>query len=324
MRALVTGAHGFVGSHLVEALLAEGHEVRALVSPWGQLANLRGVLAEVEVVRADIRVPDALDVACAGIDVVFHAAARVADWGPWPPFHETNVLGTEHVLRAAARAGAGRLVHVSSVAVHRYRGFRDADPRTAPLDGDLNAYARSKVMAERLVAAATDLETVIVRPGAWPFGPRDPVLEQVIRALRRPAFPLVGDGSAVLNTAYVGNLTRGLVLAGVVPRAAGRVYLVADDGAPSWREALGELARLIGARPRWLSLPPSLAAAGGAGAEAAWRLFAPRRPPPVRRYLAALMRHDLHFSTHHAREELGFAPAVSWREGLARSVEPGR
>jgi 2-alkyl-3-oxoalkanoate reductase len=320
VNALVTGAHGFIGSHLAEGLLAAGHRVRALVSPWGDLANLRDVLGEVEIARADIRAPEALDDAFTGIDVVFHAAARVADWGAWPPFYETNVLGTANVLRAATGAGVQRLVHVSSVAVHRYRGYRDADPRTAPLDGDLNAYARSKRLAERRVAAATDLETVIVRPGAWPFGPRDPVIAQVTRALRAPAFPLVGGGGAVLNTAYVGNLVGGLILAGVAAEAAGRVYLIADEGAPSWREVLAELARLTATRPRWLTLPPALAAAVGTGTEGTWRLLAPGRTPPVRRYLAALMRHDLHFSTRHARVELGYRPQVSWQAGLARTV----
>ena len=320
VNALVTGAHGFVGSHLVEGLLAAGHRVRALVSPWGQLSNLHAVLAEVEIVRADISVPDALDAACKGIDVVFHAAARVAEWGAWQPFYETNVLGTENVLRAAARAGVQRLVQVSSVAVHRYRGFRDADPRTAPLDGDLNAYARSKARAERLVAAATDLETVIVRPGVWPFGARDPTLPRLLRALRSGVFPLVGGGRSVLNTAYVENLVAGLVLASTVPRAAGRIYLIADQGTPTWREVLAELARLTGAEPRWLSLPAPLATAAGSVTEATWQWARPGRRPPIGRYAAALMRHDLHFSIRHAVDELGFAPTVPWREGLRRSV----
>jgi 2-alkyl-3-oxoalkanoate reductase len=320
VRALVTGAHGFVGSHLVEALLAEGHEVRALVSPWGQLANLRRVIDDVEVVRCDITEPDGLEAACAGVETVFHAAARVAEWGPWAPFHETNVLGTEHVLRAAERVGARRLVLVSSVAVHRYRGYRDADPRPAPLDGDLTAYARSKVLAERVVGRAREVEPVIVRPGVWPFGPRDPTLARVVRALRSGVFPLLGGGRSVLNTAYVDNLVDGLILAGTVPAAAERVYLIADDGMPTWREVLAELARLAGAAPVWLPLPAGLAAATGTVTEAAWRRVRPDRPPPIGRYAAALMRHDLHFSTRHARDELGFVPNVPWREGLCRSV----
>jgi 2-alkyl-3-oxoalkanoate reductase len=320
VNTLVTGAHGFIGSHLVEGLLAAGHRVRALVSPWGDLANLSRVLDDVEVVRGDIALPGGLDAACAGIETVFHAAARVAEWGPWEPFHRTNVLGTEGVLRASERADVRRLVLVSSVAVHRYRGYREADPRRAPLDGDLTAYARSKAAAEAVVARATALEWVIVRPGVWPFGPRDPTLPRLLQALRAGVFPLVGGGRSVLNTAFVVNLVDGLILAGTVPAAAGRVYVIADDGMPSWREALAELAHLVGAQPWWLPLPAPLAAAAGAATEAAWRTAWPSRRPPIGRYAASLMHHDLHFSIDHAREELGYVPRVPWREGLRRSV----
>jgi 2-alkyl-3-oxoalkanoate reductase len=320
VNALVTGAHGFIGSHLVEGLLAAGHRVRALVSPWGDLVHLRRVIDDVEVVRCDVTVPDGLEAACAGIETVFHAAARVAEWGPWAPFHRTNVLGTEHVLHAAERVGVRRLVLVSSVAVHRYRGYRDADPRPAPLDGDLIAYARSKALAELVVGRARGVEPVIVRPGVWPFGPRDPTLPRLLRALRSGVFPLVGGGRSVLNTVYVDNLVDGLILAGTVPAAAERVYLIADDGMPSWREVLVELARLAGVAPLWLPLPGALAAAAGAVAEATWRRVWPDRPPPIGRYAAALMRRDLHFSIRHARDELGFVPTVPWREGLRRSV----
>jgi 2-alkyl-3-oxoalkanoate reductase len=321
VNALVTGAHGFVGSHLVEGLLAAGHRVRALVSPWGDLTNLSRVADDVEVVRGDIGLPEGLEAACAGIETVFHAAARVAEWGPWEPFHRTNVLGTEHVLRAAERADVRRLVLVSSVAVHRYRGYRDADPRSAPLDGDVNAYARSKAAAEAVVGRASGVEPVIVRPGVWPFGTRDPTLPRLLRALRGGVFPLVGGGRSVLNTAFVGNLVDGLILAGTVPGAAGRIYLIADDGMPTWREALAELARLVGAHPWWVPLPGPLASLAGAATEAAWRTAWPSRRPPIGRYAASLMRHDLHFSTGHARDELGFVPGVPWREGLRLSVE---
>lgn len=320
MNALVTGGHGFLGSHLVEALLAAGHRVRVLASPWGALDRLAAVLDAVELVRADIATPTGLPEACEGIDVVFHVAAKVAEWGPWPPFQRANVLGTEHVLRAAEGARARRLVLVSSVAVHRYRGFRDADPRRAPLDGDLTAYARSKVQAELAVARARGVEGVIVRPGAWPFGPRDPQLPRVLAALRAGPFPLVDGGRAVLNTAYVENLVAGLVLAGTVPAAAGRTYLIADDGMPTWREVLAEIARLAGASPRWLPLPGPLAAVAGELVEATWALARPGIRPPIGRYAASLMRHDLHFSTRHAREELGYVPGVDWREGLRRTI----
>ena len=331
MRALVTGAHGFIGSHLCERLLAAGFGVRALVSPWGSIDNLGAVLDRLELTRADITDESGLRGACEGVDVVFHAAARVADWGPWEAFYKTNVLGTQNLLREAERAGAGRFVLVSSVAVFPYAGFRDADARRLERKVTHNdnsvrggeAYARSKVAAEDAVAGAGRegrLEGVIVRPGLLPFGPRDANFERVAGAVKRGLLPLVDGGRALVNTAYVENLVEGLYLAGTVPGAAGRDYVIADAGGVTWRDFFGTLASLLDAPPPRLTLPGALPSAAARPVEALWATLAPKTEPPLTRYRAQLMRRDVHFSLRHAFDELGYRPRVDWREGLARTV----
>ncbi len=325
MRALVTGAHGFIGSHLAERLLDEGWAVRALVSPWGKLDNLKAVLEhpKFEITRANLTQRESLRGVCREVDVVFHAAAKVADWGAWKGFYQTNVLGTEHLLREAERASVKRFVLVSSVAVHPYTGFRDADTRVLPRDGtiktSINAYARSKVLAEDIVVKA-DLETVVVRPGLWPFGTRDPNFARVVQEVERGTLPLVNGGRAVLNTAYVENLVQGLFLAGTVPSAAGKTYLIADEGAPSWRELFGELADLLNAPKPRLNLPGSVVEPLGGAVETLYTKVAQQTEPPLTRYRARLMRQDVHFSIQNAKEELGYAPEVTWREGLKRTL----
>ncbi len=319
MKVLVTGAHGFIGSHLVEKLLAEGAAVRALVSPWGRLDKLAGVADRLELVRADISKSETLGGMFDGVALVYHAAAKVADYGPAKTFQQVNVQGTRNVLREAEQAGVGRLVLVSSVAVHRYSGFRDADPRQRPRDGVINAYARSKIAAEDVLTSAA-LETVIVRPGLWPFGPRDPNFVRVAGALKKGLFPLVDGGSAVFNTAYSENLVDGLWLVGTVPEAAGRTYVLADEGAPSWNEMFAELTRLLHAAPPRLSLPGALSEPLGETVEQAYGLLGIGSEPPLTRYRGALMRRDVHFSTVAAARELGYVPRFSWQEGLARTV----
>lgn len=322
MKALVTGAHGSIGSYLCEHLLAEGHSVRALVSPWGGLENLAAVLGhpKLSLLRADLTRPESLTGSCQGVEVVFHAAAKVAEWGPWEAFYETNVRGTEHLLEAARRGGARRFVQVSSVSVHRYTGFRDADPRATPRDGDVMAYAVSKRMAEDAVLAAEGIETVVVRPGLHLLSPRDPLLLRQARALKRSLLPMVNGFRTVVNTAYVGNLVQGLLLAGTVPGISGRSYVIADAGCPTLREVFDLMADLLGAPKPRLNLPGPVAAAVGRSVEGSWARLLPGQKPPLVYYMAYAALRDVHFSVAAAERELGYAPPWSWQEGVERTV----
>jgi len=323
MKVLVTGAHGFLGSHVTESLLAAGHEVRALVTPWGEVTNLAGVAHDprLQLVRADLTEEQTVAGLCEGVEGIVHAAGRVADWGPWDAFYRTNVLGTRHLLQEAAASGTRRFVFISSVAVHAYSGFRRADPRTQPRDNLRSAYAYSKILAEDLVMGSAKLEPVVVRPGLWPFGARDATFERIERAVAKGRLPLMRRGGSVLNTAYAENFAHGVLLSLTSPAAAGKVYLIADDGMPSWRELLGELARLIGSNPPRLNLPRTPSTVLASGVEATWGALFPKVEPPVTRYRAGLMAHDVHFSIEHAERELGFRPQVDWREGMRRSFE---
>lgn len=321
MRILVSGAHGFIGSHLCEHLLQCGHEVVGLASPWGDIANLHNASSHpaFTLVRCDIA--DASTLATLpGYDGAVHAAARVADWGPWEPLVRTNVVGTRNLIDHAVATGALRFVFISSVSVHRYRGFRNADPRKTPRDQRNLPYARSKILAEDLVLGERGLEGVVVRPGLWPFGPRDRKFPQIIEAVRRGILPLVDGGNAVLNTAYVTNLVRGIGLALLRLEAPGRVYVIGDEGSPSWRELFDHLAGLLGVSPPWLSVPAWLACGIGSAVEHAYRVAAPGREPPLTSYRAKLMARDVHFDLSAAARELGYEPPTSWQVGLDETV----
>ena len=321
MKALVTGAHGFIGSHLCEYLLKQNCEVRALVSPWGKLDNLAAILEhpKLDLYKADITKSEDLNNICQDIEVVFHTAARVKDWGLWGSFYKVNVEGTQNLVQESERQSVKRFVLISSVAVHHYTGFRNADPRTLPINGDMNNYAKSKVMAEEVVIQA-GLEHTIVRPGLWPFGKRDPNLKKIIHSLRIGLLPLVNGGKAVINTAYVGNLVEGLYLAGTTTEASNKVYLIADEGMPSWHEVFNHLAKLSGGFKPFIRLPAKYIKPFG-GLEHVWAEALPDIEPPITNYRTQLMANDVHFSIAHATNELGYKPTVSWQEGLTLSLE---
>ncbi|HTK73749.1 MAG TPA: SDR family NAD(P)-dependent oxidoreductase, partial [Gemmataceae bacterium] len=153
MRALVTGAAGFIGSHIVERLAAAGHNVRGMVRTAAQGATVRSLGAEP--VQGDVTQPATLRSAVKDVETVIHAAARVTDWGDWPAFEAATVRGTQNILRAAVDAGVRRLVLVSTVAVYDNRvGDRlhvvpEDTPHNGVGDRLLGHYARAKVLAEQ-------------------------------------------------------------------------------------------------------------------------------------------------------------------------------
>ena len=316
-RVLITGAHGFLGSHLCEAYLAAGHQVTALVSPWGKLDNITQV-PSLQVVRADIRDAQGLTNICEDIDIVVHAAAKVADWGRWQDFYSANVKGTIYLLRAAQRAEVTRFVLVSSIAVHPYSGFVNANTRSLSRDSTINAYARSKRMAEDAVMAST-LPWTIIRPGLWVFGERAPQFARVVKAISRGQLPLVGDGQTRINTAYAVNLAEGICCTSCHDVAINQSYVLADDGAPTWLEVFTQIAHTLNVPAPKYHLPAPLVRSAAELCEGLWAVM-PTKEPPLTRYRAQLMTQDVHFSIQAARDELGYTPKLSWQEGITRSL----
>jgi nucleoside-diphosphate-sugar epimerase len=218
MKALVTGATGFVGSHLVEALRLRGDEVTALVRSPGKAA----LLAELGVRQApgDLRDGAALDHAADGQDVVFHVAGLIAARSE-AEFLEVNRDGTARVLEAAGRANVRRFVLFSSMAA--------AGPSTPgrPLTGSevarpVTAYGRSKLAGENVVRAGRVPWTILRPPMV--YGPRDRELLKVFRAARTGIAPVFGDGTQELSAVHGADLAQAAVACATPELALGRIY----------------------------------------------------------------------------------------------------
>jgi len=320
MRTLVTGGNGFLGSHLVRALREQGDEVRVLAQPGTDTDRIDGLGAEVS--WGDLLQPETLEAACAGREVVFHLAGVVQDWGPAELFRRVNVGGTRNLLAAAKARGVRRLVFTSSLAVHRYAGISSGDEEQ-PRDNLRHPYGASKIACEELLLEAHgrgEIQTVIVRPGVFPFGPGDRlVLPQLVQ--NRQRYRHVGGGHARLCTAFAPNLAEGLCLCGSAPRAAGEVYVIADDETPSWRELMDRLFEGLGLPAPRRSVPLWLALTAAAVAEA-WAALTRRRAGPlINRYRVALAGRDCVFSSGKARTQLGWQPRVGLDHAIALTTD---
>jgi nucleoside-diphosphate-sugar epimerase len=317
MRILLTGASGFIGSHILDELATHQHQIRAMDLRWPAPATRDAV----EQITGDVTRPDDCRQAVAGCDAVCHLAAKVGDWGPDADYQRVNVGGTRTLLAAARAAGARRFLLFSSVSVHHYRGLRDAD-ESAPRDGHLNAYVRSKVAAEEVVRAeATGIEWVIVRPGVFPFGPRDRTsFLHLARAIERGTIGFVAGGDALLTTAYAENLAAGTRLSLEHPAAANEDFVIGDDEPVSWRDLFTRFARALGVRPPRLSVPLWLAYPVAAALEGAWGIVGAKDPPLLTRYRILVAGRDCSFRSGKARRLLGYAPTVSLDEAIRRTV----
>jgi 2-alkyl-3-oxoalkanoate reductase len=252
MKALVTGATGFVGSHLVEALRAAGHEVTALVRSPAKAAAL-GPLG-VRVTAGDLDDPASLGRAVEGQEVVFHVAGLIAARSE-AEFMRCNREGTASLVAAAARAKASRFVYVSSMAAggpaapgQPLRGTEPPRPVTA--------YGRSKLAGEAAVTAGA-LPWVIVRPPTV-YGPRDREVLKVFRMARLGVAPVFGDGSQELSAVHGADLAGALVAAGTAAATLGRVYYACHPEIVTSAEFVRGVGRAMGRRLRLVPIPPSV------------------------------------------------------------------
>jgi nucleoside-diphosphate-sugar epimerase len=324
VRALVTGAAGFLGSHIVDACRARGDEVSALVRPSSDLSYLR-TLPAVTLNRGDLSDVASLEQATRGVDVVYHSAARVLDYGSRRDFHEANVAGTARLLEAARKNGVRRFVFVSSPSVvGDGRDQLDVDESYPYPASFLNLYSETKAEAEKLVLRAngTGIVTCAVRPRAV-WGPRDRhgyMPKILARLADRRMRDLSGGREIRASLCYCENAAQACVLAAVAPGAGGRAYFVTDREVVDVWEFMGTVARTFGVPAVGRKVSPAVLRILVEIVHALWKIpvLGHRRPPPVSRYSVSLLTRSSTYDTSAARRDLGYEPRVTQSEGLER------
>ncbi len=320
MKALVTGATGFVGAALAGTLIAAGWQVRALTRAGSDPRNLRTLTVERTV--GDLTDAPSLERAVAGCDAVFHAAADYRLWVPDPQtMYRANVDGTRNLLEAARRAGVQRIVYTSSVACIGLPADGGVGTEDTPvsLESMVGHYKRSKFLAERvaLEAAGQGAPVVIVNPAA-PVGPRDvkptPTGQIVLDAARGRTPAYVDTG---LNIVHVDDVAAGHVLAFHRGRPGER-YILGGENLPL-REILVEITRLAGRAPPRIRLPHGVVLPIAYLAEGFARVTG--KPTRVTVDSVRMARKRMYFSSEKAARELGyryrpaalaFADALEW------------
>ena len=318
--SLVTGATGFIGHRLVRSLLERGDTVRGLVRDPAKAEDLGGLGAEL--VQGDVTDDESIARAVQGVDRVFHTAGLVGEWLDRDEARRVNVEGTRRVFSHAADAGAERGIHVSSMSVLGTIHHHGTDESAPYVYGD--PYTDTKIDSEqaaRDVAAGKGLELVVIRPG-FVYGPRDrQILLPVVERMLEGKFAFAGDGGKEMNTVYVDDVSQAALLADQTPAAAGQVYNITDGQNTTMREFVTFIAEHLGIPPPTRKAPVPVIKYGSVVMESLWRAAGAKKPPLLNKSRARFLYYNQNFSIEKARQELGYEPRVSYREGLPKALD---
>ena len=322
---LISGGTGLLGSHIAEQLHRRDLPFRALCRPGSDTTFLESIGARI--IEGDVTDYESLRRACDGVDTVYHAAARVGDWGRWKDFVKVSVDGTRNALDAATASGVRRFLHISSISVYGHlngkgRTFEENTPLGANL-AKWAYYSRAKVAAEKLVwdrHARGSLQVTVIRP-SWLYGPRDrATLRRLIDSIRRRKLKLIGDGENRLNVVHAGNVAEAAILAAQSDRAVGEAYNCSHDGVLTQRQYFSMVAKAAGEPEVTARVPYGVANSAALVMECFGHLCRTKRPPLVTRYSVWLMGRRCFFECRKIKEHLGWSSRISYEEGIPSAV----
>ncbi|HUC40108.1 MAG TPA: NAD(P)-dependent oxidoreductase [Gemmatimonadales bacterium] len=320
MRAIVTGGTGFIGSHLIEALLARGDDVVCVGRPGGGRA--RGWLAQLPVGYADVGVHDAGRLArhLEGADVVFHLAGRNHARSA-AELYSLNTDGTACVVRAAALHGAAapHVLFASSIAAAgpcRDGGSLSPDSTPAPV----SCYGRSKILAEAILHAFADrVPTTIVRLPSV-YGPRDRGLFKLFRLIQRGVALTIGSWDREVSLIHVSDLVQGLLVASRRrAEPSGRIYYLAHPEPVTWRAFARAAGAALGRDPLLVSVPGWLARAVALAFETVAALRHTSSSVNRERMLEIAQQRWV-CDPSRAITELAFTPRITIAQGIPETV----
>lgn len=319
---LITGATGFVGSHLAEACAGRGMAVRALVRAVSDTQLLERLGATL--VPGDLTDADAVRRAVEGADVVLHSAAKVGDWGPVEDYRAVNVEALRGLLDACKGRPLHRFVHLSSLGVYAARHHHGTDESEPLPDRHMDGYTQTKVEAERLALEYQrqhGVPLVVLRPG-FVYGPRDrTVLPKLIDNLRQRKVRWLGGGRGAMNTIYVGNLVDAVLLAIDSPGAVGQVYNLTDGELVTKRRFIMAVVEGLGLpKPPPIGVPLWLARIIANVMEKQARAKGATKAPVLTQARLKFLGLNLDFSTEKAKRELGYKPHYTFDQGIAQTI----
>jgi len=318
MKAFVTGGTGFIGSHLVEALVQKGYDVTCLVRRTSDLRWLKSL--SISYVEGDLRDEEMLKRGFEGQDYIFHVAGLTKAIYP-EEYDQVNHQGTRNLIRAALESNMAveRFVYFSSLAAV------GPSPSPEPINDSIdphpvNSYGRSKLEAEEfLIRNSENLPITIIRPPTV-YGPRDRDFYLFFRYAQKGWIPLLWNGDPLLSLVYVKDLVRAVFMALETPETIGKVYFVSDRFPYAWSKIVETIASALQIRPLPIRIPISFLYLASLGAEGLSRIR--KRNPLLTREKVREIREKywICYPTK-AQDDFGYKSLFSLEEGIAETLQ---
>lgn len=322
-RVLVTGATGFLGKYLVEELINNGYEVVAQGRKENILNNLKEQY-KVNILKCSLNEIKNIDM---NIDCVIHAAALSTVWGKWQDFYDSNVLGTENVIKFCLKNNVRRLIYVSSPSVYSAKFDRfNIKEEDFDKNNKLNFYIKSKILAENLINKIDNkkLETVIIRPRGL-FGIGDTSLvPRLINANSKIGIPLFNDGKNIVDITCVENVAYSLRLAMEKEEANGNIYNITNGDPTEFKNILDKLFTELEERANYRKMNINLMYFVASVIELFYKLFRIYKEPMITKYTIATLGYSQSLNIEKAKKDLDYNPKITLEEGIKKYAEHER
>jgi len=318
MKTLVTGATGFIGTHLVKALLAEGRNVKCLVRKSSNTNHLQEL--GVELFYGDLLYKESLQEIAKNVNIVYHLAGIVHSKKS-SDYYKINTYGTQNLLEVLLSEKIERFVYLSSIAATgpnlEHNILLDEQSPCSPID----PYGRSKLGAEKLlmnVFKKHEFPIVIVRPPTV-YGPlgRSQIIKKILQRVQKGSFLIMGSKEKLRSMCYIDNLIQGMLVAERFTNAIGEIYFLADERPYTYKEIFKTVSQEMGIVFKETQLPGWIGNISGL----AFKLLSRMGFYSLPLYTAWHMVLDMACDITKAKEQLHYRPKVYIKEGIQETVK---
>ena len=325
MKVLVTGATGFLGEYIVKELSEKGYKVIAFGRNEEKGRELSRRYIHTSFIKGNFENIDDLKNIDENIDYIVHAGGLSTVWGKWKDFYNSNVKGTENIIRFCKESDIKKLVFISSPSIYAKPkdGFLIKEEE-APSENRLNFYIRSKILAESRIKEISNMTWVIIRPRGL-FGVGDTsIIPRLLRLNSKIGIPLFSEGSQMIDITCVENVALSIRLALEKEEAIGNIYNITNDEPMQFKEILELFFDEMGIKGRYIRLNYSVTEFIVNLIEKLYSFFKIGGEPPLTLYTLYLLRYSQTLSVEKAKKDLGYKPEITIREGIRNYVRYNR